>query len=105
VSYVQDEKDQIWKRSDEEVIDLYLDGIAKMFPDFRREDVKWCGLTKKKYTAPIYELGYKNKILPYSSHIEGLYLAGMFSLPNYPERSMNGAIRAGFECAEVVTRK
>lgn len=101
VSYVH-EKDQIWKRSDEEVIDLYLDGIAKMFPDFRRKDVKWCGLAKKKYTAPIYELGYKNKILPYSSHIEGLYLAGMFSLPNYPERSMNGAIRAGFECAEVI---
>ncbi len=104
VSYVH-EKNQIWKSSDEEVIDLYLDGIAKMFPEFHREDVKWCGLTKKKYTAPIYELGYKNKILPYSSHIEGLYLAGMFSLPNYPERSMNGAIRAGFECAEEVTRK
>ncbi|MEA2033189.1 MAG: NAD(P)/FAD-dependent oxidoreductase [Euryarchaeota archaeon] len=102
VSYVQDEKDPIWKRSDKEVVDLYLDGIAKMFPDFRREDVKWCGLAKKKYTAPIYELGYKNKILPYSSHIEGLYLAGMFSSPNYPERSMNGAIRAGFECAEEV---
>ena len=101
VSYVH-EKDQIWKRSDEEVIDLYLDGIAKMFPDFRREDVKWCGLAKKKYTAPIYELGYKNKIIPYSSRIEGLYLAGMFSSPNYPERSMNGAIRAGFECAAEV---
>jgi len=104
VSYVHDEKDPIWKRSDEEVIDLYLDGIAKMFPDFHREDVKWCGLTKKKYTAPIYELGYKNNILPYSSHIKGLYLAGMFSSPNYPERSMNGAIRAGFECAEEVIK-
>ncbi|MEA2032471.1 MAG: FAD-dependent oxidoreductase, partial [Euryarchaeota archaeon] len=101
VSYVH-EKDPIWKMSDEEVIDLYLDGIAKMFPDFRREDVKWCGLAKKKYTAPVYELGYKNKIIPYSSHVAGLYLAGMFSSPNYPERSMNGAIRAGFECAEVV---
>ena len=104
VSYVHDEKDQIWKRSDEEVIDLYLDGIAKIFPEFRREDVKWCGLTKKKYTAPVYELGYKNKILPYSSHIAGLYLAGMFSSPNYPERSMNGAIQAGFECAEEVIK-
>lgn len=101
VSYVH-EKDPIWRRSDEEVVDLYLDGIAKMFPDFHREDVKWCGLAKKKYTAPIYELGYKNNILPYSSHIKGLYLAGMFSSPNYPERSMNGAIRAGFECAEVI---
>jgi len=104
VSYLQ-ESDRIWKKSDPEIIDLYLEGIEKMFPDFRRKDVKWWELAKKKYTAPIYELGYKSKILPYSSHIEGLYLAGMFSLPNYPERSMDGSIRAGFECAREVIKR
>ncbi len=73
-----------------------------MFPDFHREEVKWWELAKGKYTAPVYERCYKNKIIPYSSHIEGLYLAGIFSSPNYPERSMNGSIRAGFECAREV---
>ncbi len=29
-------------------------------------------------------------------------LAGMFSPSNYPERSLNGSIVAGFECADAV---
>lgn len=101
VSYLQ-EKDQIWKKSDKEIVDLYLEGIEKMFPDFHSEDVKWWELARGRFTAPVYELGYKNKIIPYSSHVEGLYFAGMFSSPNYPERSMNGSIKAGFECAKEV---
>jgi len=55
-------------------------------------------------TAPIFETGFKNKVLPYKTKIKGLYLAGMFSPPNYPERSMNGSIRAGLECAVEVCK-
>ena len=33
---------------------------------------------------------------------DGLYLAGMFSEANYPERSMNGSVRAGYEAAGAV---
>jgi len=104
VSYVQEE-DELWKKSDKEIVDLYLEGIEKLIHDFHREEVKWWELTKARFTAPVYELGYKNKIIPYSSHVEGLYLAGMFSSPNYPERSMDGSLRAGFECAREVMKK
>jgi hypothetical protein len=31
-------------------------------------------------------------------------MAGMFSEPNYPERSIEGSIRAGFEVAQKITR-
>ncbi len=39
--------------------------------------------------------GYRSVIPEYS--YGGLFMAGMFSLPNYPERSMEGAVRAGYE--------
>ncbi|MBL7117522.1 MAG: FAD-dependent oxidoreductase, partial [Candidatus Syntrophoarchaeum sp.] len=104
VSYVQEE-DELWKKSDKEIVDLYLEGIEKLFPDFHREEVKWWELARGRFTAPVYELGYKNKILPYSSNVKGLYLAGMFSSPNYPERSMDGSLKAGFECAEEVMKR
>lgn len=103
VSYVQD-GDGTWSKSDKELVDLYLEGIARMFHDFHREDVRWWKVARNRFTAPIYELGYKHKILPYSAHVDGLYLAGMFSAPNYPERSMEGSIRAGFECAKEVMK-
>lgn len=101
-SYFQSLNNPLWKMSEEEVITLYLSGLKKLFPSFDERTIKWWKLTRDIDTAPIFETGFKNKVLPYKTKIKGLYLAGMFSPPNYPERSMNGSIKAGFECAEEV---
>ncbi|KCZ72044.1 protoporphyrinogen oxidase [Candidatus Methanoperedens nitroreducens] len=100
-SYFQSPDSVLWRSSDEEVIELYLGGLEKLFPGFR-EKVKWWRLRRDMDTAPVYEVGYGKKILPYVTGIKGLYLAGMFSQANYPERSMNGSVVAGFKCAEAV---
>ncbi len=99
-SYFQDPGSILWKSTDEEVIELYLSGLEKLFPGFRKK-VKWWRLRRDMDTAPVYEVGYGKKVLPYETNIKGLYFAGMFSEANYPERSMNGSIVAGFKCAEV----
>ncbi|MFZ3382757.1 MAG: NAD(P)/FAD-dependent oxidoreductase [Candidatus Methanoperedens sp.] len=101
-SYFQDKESILWKSNDEEVIELYLKGLEKLFPGFR-EKVKWWRLRRDMDTAPVYEVGYGKKVLPYETKIKGLYLAGMFSDSNYPERSMNGSILAGFKCAEAIS--
>lgn len=98
-SYFQNSGSVLWKAGDKELVELYLKGLEKLFPGFR-EKVKWWRLRRDIDTAPVYEVGYGKKVLPYRTKIRGLYLAGMFSSSNYPERSMNGSIRAGFECAE-----
>lgn len=103
-SYFQNPKSALWKSSDEQVIELYLKGLEKLFTGFRKK-VKWWRLRRDIDTAPVYEVGYGKKVLPYETGIKGLYLAGMFSEANYPERSMNGSIVAGFKCAEMVTKK
>lgn len=100
-SYFQNPESKLWKSSDEELIELYLGGLEKLFPGFQ-EKVKWWRLRRDLDTAPVYEVGYRKKLLPYKTNIKGLYLAGMFSEANYPERSMNGSVRAGFKCAEAV---
>ncbi|MCD6210770.1 MAG: NAD(P)/FAD-dependent oxidoreductase [Methanophagales archaeon] len=101
-SYFQDLNDPLWRMSEEEVIKMYLNGLKKLFPSFDERAIKWWRLVRDMDTAPIFETGFKNKVLPYKTKIKGLYLAGMFSPPNYPERSMNGSIRAGLECAEKI---
>lgn len=98
-SYFQNPDSVLWKSSNEEVIELYLCGLEKLFPGFR-EKIKWWRLRRDMDTAPVYETGYGKKVLPYKTGIKGLYLAGMFSGANYPERSMNGSIKAGFECVQ-----
>ena len=63
---------------------------------------EWWSISVSKYSGVIYEKGYMGKIPDYRTNIEGLYVAGIFSEPNYPERSMNGSIIAGKECARAL---
>lgn len=67
-----------------------------------REEVHWHRFAVEPYAGPLYVTGYAGKIVPYNAG--GLYLAGMFSRPNYPERSMDGAVAAGMEIAQLVGR-
>lgn len=100
-SYFQYPESLLWKLREEEVIELYLRDLEKLFPGYR-EKVKWWRLRRDLDTAPVYEVGYGKKVLPYETKIKGLYLAGMFSDSNYPERSMNGSILAGYKCVDVI---
>jgi protoporphyrinogen oxidase len=79
-----------------------------MFPEFDRDDVSEFRLAKNPRAAPVYERGYLDMVIPYDLReevAEGLYYAGMASRAQYPERSLNGGIVAGFECADRIVEK
>ena len=101
-SYFQDHDDPLYTKSEDKVIEMFLAGLEKLYPDFDRSAVHWWELGRDALTAPVYETGYAKQILPYRTDVDGLYLAGMFSEANYPERSMNGSIRAGYEAAGAI---
>jgi len=101
-AYFQDASDPLWKLDEEELLESYIAGLGSMFPQFSRADVQWAKMYRRLDTAPVYETGYKSRVLPIQTDVAGLYLAGMFSPSNYPERSLNGSIVAGFECADAV---
>jgi len=80
----------------------------RMIEDFcrrfavRRDEVLWNRMAVDPFAGPVYTLGYRGKIPEYEQ--KGLFMAGMFSQPNYPERSMEGAVRAGTDVADLVRR-
>ncbi len=92
---------KLYNMSDDEIIRLFLKGLNKY--GFREEDVNWVKVFRAKYSGPIYEKGYLKKVTPYRV-ADGFYVAGMTSKPNYPERSMNGSIKAGIEVAEAIKK-
>ena len=103
VSYVQDPEEPIWRMDDAAVEETWLMGIEDLFPDFDRESVNWVKTARNPRTAPVYERGYLDMVVPYdlgSAVAEGVYYAGMASRAQYPERSLNGGILAGFACAD-----
>ncbi|MFC3477252.1 NAD(P)/FAD-dependent oxidoreductase [Halobacterium litoreum] len=104
--YVQSRDDEVWQMSDEEVRDHWLSGIEDLFPEFDRSHVNWVETFRNPRTAPVYERGYLDMVIPYDlageGH-EGVYYAGMASRAQYPERSLNGGIVAGYEAADAAT--
>ena len=90
----------LFKASVEELKKIYLKDLETF--GLKREEVNWIEIFKAKYSGPIYEVGYMSKITPYRTRLRGFYVAGMTSPPNYPERSMNGSIKAGMEVAEIL---
>ena len=102
-SYVQDLDEPLWEMDDEAVREHWLSGIDDLFPAFDRATVEWMEVGRNPRTAPVYERGYLEKVVPYDlgdDVADGLYYAGMASRAQYPERSLNGAVVAGYECAD-----
>ena len=83
--------------------DRMIDDFCSRF-SVTREEITWRRMAVESFAGPVYTTGYRSHIPAYDQH--GLYIAGMFSSPNYPERSMEGAICAGQEVANcVMTRR
>jgi protoporphyrinogen oxidase len=102
-SYVQGPEDDLWQRDDDELERLWLDGIESLFPSFDPDSVTEFRIARNPKTAPVYERGYLDLVIPYdlgpAGH-PGVYYAGMASRAQYPERSLNGAIEAGHAAAD-----
>ena len=104
-SYIQSQDEELWQLSDEEVRDRWLGGIEEMFPEFDRDAVNWMEIARNPRTAPIYERGYLDMVVPYDlggDIADCIYYAGMASRAQYPERSLNGGIEAGYAAADAL---
>jgi protoporphyrinogen oxidase len=66
-------------------------------------EIRWHRVAVDPFAGPVYTTGYRSLIPAYEQ--QGLYMAGMFSLTNYPERSMEGSVRAGREVAACISRR
>ncbi|MFB6108184.1 MAG: NAD(P)/FAD-dependent oxidoreductase [Haloplanus sp.] len=102
-SYVQDPAEDVWQMDDAALRETWLGHVEEMFPDFDRETVTSFRVARNPRAAPVYERGYLDLVVPYDladEVAEGVYYAGMASRAQYPERSLNGGVVAGFECAD-----
>lgn len=77
--------------------EVMLDDFCRRF-SVLESAIHWSELAVERFAGPVYTTGFAALLPVYEEH--GLYLAGMFSRPNYPERSMEGSIIAGQEIAQ-----
>lgn len=88
--------------------DVRAEGLEeKMLSDFcarfgiGKEIIHHADLYIDTFAGPVYVTGYR-KTIPDMNAGHNLYIAGMFSEENYPERSMEGSVRAGIRAAALL---
>lgn len=104
-SYVQSPEEVAWRLDDNALEAKWLAGVEDLFPAFDPGSVEWVEIARNPKTAPIYERGYLEMVIPYdlgSAVADGVYYAGMASRAQYPERSLDGAIEAGYAAADAI---
>jgi len=100
--YFQDINDALFKTEDSQIIEIYLNKLSILFPHFSKKDLNWWKIKKEFPTAPVYETGYIKNILSGETEIKNLYVAGINSAYNYPERSIKGSILTGFNISDII---
>lgn len=80
--------------------ELFLSDFCSRF-SVPRSSIHWHRLRIEPYAGPVYLTGYRSMI-PDAHPASGLFIAGMFSSENYPERSMEGSVAAGEAIAQSV---
>lgn len=100
--YFQDTGDALVKMEDSKIISLYIEKLSQLFPHFSKNSLNWWKIKKEFPTAPVYETGYLNNLIPGKTSIENLYAAGINSSYNYPERSIKGSVLTGFNISDII---
>ena len=81
---------------------VMIDDFCTRF-SLAQNEIRWHRVAVDPWAGPVYTTGYKSLVPAYEN--QGLFMAGMFSMTNYPERSMEGSIRAGIEVAACIQGK
>ncbi|WP_457590986.1 FAD-dependent oxidoreductase [Geoglobus sp.] len=91
--------ERVFEMHDEEIFELYTSSLKRY--GLEVSSIRWWKVFRARYSGPVYERGFRKKITPYRV-ADGFYVAGMTSMANYPERSMNGSLLAGKTAAEIL---
>lgn len=74
--------DAMFALSDEEIKEKFLNAIARMYPQFEREDVVAFRVSRVRYVFPIPTLNYSEKLPAMETSVEGLHVINSAHIVN-----------------------
>lgn len=74
--------DELFERSDEDIERIFLNGLEKMYPHFRRKDVVAFKVSRVRQVFPLPVLNYSRDLPPAKTSIDGLYVVNSSHIVN-----------------------
>jgi len=86
------QKNSMFRLSEREIIDIYIDSLLKIFPEFETGWVNDILIFKDFYATPIYSLNYSKVKPDFKTSVKNLFIVNTSQI--YPEdRNMNNCMR------------
>lgn len=74
--------DELFARSDEEIKDIFLSGLEKMYPHFRRSDVLAFNVSRVRQVFPIPVVNYSDSLPSVRTSVENVYVVNSSHIVN-----------------------
>ncbi len=74
--------DPFWQVSDADAEDMFLDGLMKIYPDVRREDVLAFRISRVKHVLAISTLNYSDHLPPMTTSVQGVHIVNSAHIVN-----------------------
>ena len=75
-------EDPFFEAPDAEVEMLFLDGLMRVYPEVRRDDVLAFRISRVRYVMPLPTLGYSKRVPPIDTSVPGLHLVNSAQILN-----------------------
>ena len=75
-------EDPFFETPDSEVEAIFLDGLAHVYPEIRRDDVLAFRISRVRYVMPLPTLGYSKRVPPADTSAPGLHLVNSAHILN-----------------------
>jgi protoporphyrinogen oxidase len=97
------EGDSFYQKTDEEIADIFMQSLKRMFPNISEEDIIASAIHREPYVQPIQEVGYSENIVPMKTPIKNFYIANTTMILNSTLNN-NEVIKLAKQAAELVDR-
>jgi protoporphyrinogen oxidase len=74
--------DELFEKSDDEIEHMFLKGLEKMYPQFRREDVVDFKVSRVRQVFPLPVLNYSRDLPSMGTSVDGLYVVNSSHIVN-----------------------
>ena len=74
--------DDLNRLSDDEIRNLFLAGLKKVYPDFVDSDMLHCEVSRERYVQPLQELNYLDRTSGFQTPVENLYMVNTSMIYN-----------------------
>jgi len=88
--------DPFLKVDDDQIIDEFITGVCRMYPDFSRDDIVSAHVARTPYVAPVMTRNYSSMIPSITTSVPGLYMVSSAQLV-HGSSSVEETIRLVYE--------